>query len=684
MTVSLAGHRAKHLALLVLVGLAVVTCRENLSAPPPFTPGIPEPLALSFVRHPADVVVGMPVPQVAVRARSRLFVQLALEGPASSLNGTPLIEADSEGVARFTDLVVTVPGRYRFVALAPGAEALASDSFTVAAIPSAARSITAISGGGQSADVGSRLATPYSVRVTDQQGNPVYGAAVRWEPSAGGAVEPAFTSTNVRGMASARHVLGYCVCDQQVVARLSARPESLVVFTATGLPGKPAQLRFVQGPSTSSPDVPLRPTVQVEVFDSAGRRDTAFTGVVTIGFSGLQGSAIINGGTVPAERGLATFPDLSVSRLGSYTLEASAGSLGRSQRSEPFDIVPLAGPPGYQLVILPTLGGTQTTAHAIDESGRVAGSSTNLHGTERAVLWDGTARELAAPAYFQSGVTAFAPDGAQIGFVNENGIITLARWLNGERFDVGSSSLLPDVSRLLPLGRGIVANVGSRAVLFEGGIARDLDPQGRFGQQTIATAVNRNGQVIVNTPFFEFFVWQADSIRFNGAGRAKDINDAGEIAGEVNDQGGVRPAIWRNGVTTIIQLPGIDVGGLTASLINERGEVAGQLGNSNLAFTWYAGTGRPIVANTSLVVNGMNASGALVGQMGFWLCGPPTCAPYLERHAFVWENGVFTDLGVGRVGATTSAATGINDRGDVIGWSEFPTGRRAILWRRLR
>lgn len=674
------------LAGLIGLAVAVVTCRENLSAPDPFTPHLPEPLVLSFVWQPADVVAGMPVPRVAVLARPRLVVSLALVGSAAALNGTLAVVADTEGVARFTDLTVTAPGHYRLVALAPGAEALSSDSFIVAAVPAAARTIAVVAGSGQSADAGSRLATPYSVRVTDQHGNPVYGAAVRWEPSQGGAVEPALSSTDLRGLASARHVLSYCECDQEVVARLSARPDSMVVFTATGLPAKPARLRFVVAPSQSTPNEAMRPTVQVEVLDSTGQRDLTFSGVVTLGVSGYQGGATISGGTVHAERGLATFLDLSVSRLGSYALEASAASLGSSRRSETFDIVPLSGPPGYQVVILPTLGGTRTTAHAVDEAGRVAGSSANLDGIERAVLWDGSLRELAAPPHVPGAATAFAPDGAPIGALNDRGMVYLVRWLNGERYNVGLSSAV-DVSRLLPLGQGIVANMwtpsGTRAFLFEGGIARELDPLNRF-PQTVAAAASRRGQIIGTIGSFESFIWEADSIRLIGNLLARDINESGDIAGEIlDDQGRVRPAIWKDGVPAIIELADVPSAYLTASFINDRGEVAGQTPNSNLAFIWRDGTGRRILANATIAVNGLNASGVLVGQIGIWLSWP-NGAWYMARHAFVWENGVFTDMGVGRQGATASAATGINDRGDVIGWIEGTFGRRAVLWRRMR
>jgi probable HAF family extracellular repeat protein len=48
-------------------------------------------------------------------------------------------------------------------------------------------------------------------------------------------------------------------------------------------------------------------------------------------------------------------------------------------------------------------------------------------------------------------------------------------------------------------------------------------------------------------------------------------------------------------------------------------------------------------------------------------------------HAFLWENGVMQDLGT--LGGTNSEATEINERGQVVGWSDAPDGsRHAFFW----
>jgi hypothetical protein len=66
-------------------------------------------------------------------------------------------------------------------------------------------SIVAVSGDSQTATLGTALANPIVVRVTDAQGAPDSGVAVTWQPSAGsGSVTPVGSTTDARGQASAQ------------------------------------------------------------------------------------------------------------------------------------------------------------------------------------------------------------------------------------------------------------------------------------------------------------------------------------------------------------------------------------------------------------------------------------------------------------------------------------------------
>jgi probable HAF family extracellular repeat protein len=53
-----------------------------------------------------------------------------------------------------------------------------------------------------------------------------------------------------------------------------------------------------------------------------------------------------------------------------------------------------------------------------------------------------------------------------------------------------------------------------------------------------------------------------------------------------------------------------------------------------------------------------------------------------QGHAFIWENGVMTDLGTLGAGYATSEAVALNERGVVVGSTRSQTGPpRPVLWR---
>ncbi len=62
----------------------------------------------------------------------------------------------------------------------------------------------------------------------------------------------------------------------------------------------------------------------------------------------------------------------------------------------------------------------------------------------------------------------------------------------------------------------------------------------------------------------------------------------------------------------------------------------------------------------------------MVGSSARFAYGQP-------HHAFLWENGVMTDLGT--LGGRASYALALNERGHIVGYSSTGTGQyRATLW----
>lgn len=103
--------------------------------------------------------------------------------------------------------------------------------------------------------------------------------------------------------------------------------------------------------------------------------------------------------------------------------------------------------------------------------------------------------------------------------------------------------------------------------------------------------------------------------------------------------------------------------------INKSGQIVGT--SANHAFLWSNGVMRDLGAlgGSVSMAYSINDSGVVVGQAS-------TAGG--EMHAFVWQNGVMKDLGVA---GETSAARGINSRGDIVGVAYAKNVRGgAVLW----
>jgi probable HAF family extracellular repeat protein len=166
-----------------------------------------------------------------------------------------------------------------------------------------------------------------------------------------------------------------------------------------------------------------------------------------------------------------------------------------------------------------------------------------------------------------------------------------------------------------------------------------------------------------------------------------DLNNEGEVVGASNLRGDVtaHPFLWR-GVNSQMQ----DLGTLGGSFgiaegINDAGEVVGIATNTNdqalLAFRWKDGA----MINLG-TVKGYDCSGAShINSKGQIVGGSFSCAigPDGPSHAFLWQNGVMTDLNFfvpAGSGLTLSDAGFINDQGEIAAAGVLLDGdQRAIL-----
>jgi len=170
---------------------------------------------------------------------------------------------------------------------------------------------------------------------------------------------------------------------------------------------------------------------------------------------------------------------------------------------------------------------------------------------------------------------------------------------------------------------------------------------------------------------------------------ARGINNAGQVVGNSNAATGNRAFLWQNGVMTNLgDLPGGY--GSVAYGINNAGQVAGtsEAFTGSRAFMWQ----NDVMTNLGVLpghvfssASGINDAGQVVGTSG-----APTGETFFGnssastgQRAFLWQNGIMTNLGVlGEVPEASdySGATGINNSGQVVVNGVDATNLRAFVW----
>ncbi|HEX9111366.1 MAG TPA: Ig-like domain repeat protein [Terriglobales bacterium] len=192
-------------------------------------------------------------------------------------------------------------------------------------------------------------------------------------------------------------------------------------------------------------------------------------------------------------------------------------------------------------------------------------------------------------------------------------------------------------------------------------------------------AINGSGQVVgvvgnegVSTFFNQHaFLWtKGIGIQDLGPGGAYGINDSGYVTGYIStDNCGYGAVIWK--LDGSIQCLGIPQG--WGNAINRHGEVAGlQAWPNRSAFFWSPTTGVQYFGAD--YANGMNDARQVVGRKS---------QGANEIHAYLWtEASGLMDLGT--LGGDSSIASGINNSGQVVGYSTAIPGNSVpyhpFLW----
>jgi hypothetical protein len=171
-----------------------------------------------------------------------------------------------------------------------GADLVLPDDDTIPA------AIEAIRGNEQVAPPGAELPAPIVVSVTDEEGRPLGGVRVAFEPGAGsegGTTSPDTAMTGANGEASARWVLGRAAGDQRVSAEVVDAGLDMVSFTATAVataPSPSAERSSVAASPASIEAVTGLSVITVTVRDGAGEPVRGAT--VTLAASGAGNTLI--------------------------------------------------------------------------------------------------------------------------------------------------------------------------------------------------------------------------------------------------------------------------------------------------------------------------------------------------------------------------------------------------------
>jgi len=293
--------------------------------------------------------VGQALPEllvVAVRDQFDNPVSAAIVSWAVTAGGgtvsTPSVATDVQGRAVVAWTLGSVVGAQRVTAAVAGLAGPPLE-FVATALTGAAAQIVLVSGNDQSGIVGTPLAEPYVVRVTDAFGNPVGGVAINWGVTAGGgSIAPLSAFTNSAGLDSALRTLGTIagVNNDTATATGAGLTGSPMAFAATAHPGPVTQLGPVSGDSQNG-------TVGLTVAESLvvlarDQYDNPVPGAL-VGWSVTTGSGTLSAGSAPTDgQGHSSVR---------WTLGPTAGPQGAAATFSgaagspvPFAVTALAGP----------------------------------------------------------------------------------------------------------------------------------------------------------------------------------------------------------------------------------------------------------------------------------------------------------------------------------------------------
>lgn len=205
---------------------------------------------------------------------------------------------------------------------------------------------------------------------------------------------------------------------------------------------------------------------------------------------------------------------------------------------------------------------------------------------------------------------------------------------------------------------GAVSAETGRSYLWRNGTLINLDTLG--DDYFAPSAINDRRQIVGTSHLSDgqphAFLWQQGRFTELGIFAATDINNHGEVIGDLPVPLSSKAARWRHGVLTELNVPGV----LSfATEINDRGEIVGSYqtaAGDNRAFLWQKGkvTDLGTLGGRNTFVADINDHGQIVGSSE---------TADGATHPFLWQRGRMIDLVTRGVDLAGMAA--INNHGDL-------------------
>ena len=310
----------------------------TLATSDPFSITAAAPHHLIFAQQPTTSASASSItPPVRVRivdqfdnlttSTAHVLVSLFTNPSAGTLTGTTDVIAVA-GEATFIDLTLDKVG-IGYVLRSTSAGVLSADSTPFNITPGAPARLT-FSAQPSSAVAGTSLGT-ITVQVKDAADNLVTGSSAPVtlavaNNAGGGSLSGTASVSAVSGVAT---FTGLSINKTGTGYTLAAASSGLTGDTSSAFNITPAaanKLSFSSQPTITVAGIAISPAVTVRIEDSFGNLTTS-TANVTVALT-APGAATLSGTTnQPAVAGLAIFTNLSVDKIGSYTLTATSGSL---------------------------------------------------------------------------------------------------------------------------------------------------------------------------------------------------------------------------------------------------------------------------------------------------------------------------------------------------------------------